>query len=203
MMRRPWFDIDGAPREFKQTHWSEPVKEAIREIPGGGNLSTKRLDDLAQMVGDAIDHGETDAQEMFRPATREASQKQLTEALQAAETLLEKLAALKGPAYTALMNENAQPENIKADLSHLTDTIRHARSEVEGNKSGKGRRKDHVAEQITGAAREIWRQVTGTEPTFTSDPQTSKRSGKYIQFLDALFKCWKVSASAQSRAVQK
>ncbi|MEM1145604.1 MAG: hypothetical protein AAGI88_23775, partial [Pseudomonadota bacterium] len=63
----------------------------------------------------------------------------------------------------------------------------------------RGRPQDRRAQAVTGTAAVVVKRVTGRDPTQTVDPVTSKASGEWIVFLEAIYASCNISASAKSQ----
>jgi len=89
-------------------------------------------------------------------------------------------------------------------LREMMDGARFAFGTCEGQEI-KGRRPDIEAGQVSEIAGLIYRDVTGKRPTCTTDPFTGSKSGRWPDFLRAVFEGLGIKASvdAQARVVSE
>lgn len=199
-MRYKWTGADGYPCEFPATPWGNRVKNEIRKLEGGNIVTLERLDYLAQLVGDAIDSGETDEQPWLQQAGSDRSIKQLTKVVELCELLKEEIERINLPAFSALERElNGHPTDFIRHLDEFKEAARCGWSMIEDAPPVKGRPRKHQAEAVAEAAGQIYKEVTGYEVGYTVNPDGGERTGPFVKFLKAIYKIWDKSPSESSQ----
>mgnify|MGYP001370728510 FL=1 len=104
------------------------------------------------------------------------------------------------PALERLKSESVDINALAATLEQVGRYTDHALSQLDEAEVIRGRHKKHAAKMVTEAAAECYIELTGLKPTLTVDPQNSAVSGRWFEFLSAIFAVLRLDESPESQA---
>lgn len=199
-----WVGLDGWPCYFHESHVGSSLIELLRRLPSPENLSEEQLILKATFLSKMADIGKEQDQTCNRPASQKASESELTKLHDLCEKLSTHLESLHEPALTALENEGFLIQNFSEYVWQIQEGAKIAFGSVEGQ-SSRGRPKQEEAAIISLSAASMYQEVTGKRATFTTDPASGEISGKWPEFLEAVFSTLSIRASvaSQVRAVSE
>ena len=104
------------------------------------------------------------------------------------------------PAPERLKSDNVDVNALAATLEQVGRYTDHALSQIDEAEIIRGRHKKHAAKMVTESAAECYIELTGLKPTLTVDPQNSAVSGRWFEFLAAIFAVLRLDESPESQA---
>lgn len=197
-----WTDQDGWHKEFLR-----PIVEALRSIPGGGELPIESLYDKAALI-EAVANGGKDAEAASnRHATPKASLEELRKLELMCSKLVQHIEEMRGPAVAALSIEGLSTSDLAARLKAAQEVAGYALGNIDFSETGPkgGSPKKVAASDVTEICAVIYEEVRKKPPTFTTDTGNSQISGVWPDFLQAVFNalCIKASVGSQVRAASE
>lgn len=127
---------------------------------------------------------------VFSPIGRKTCERELAVLTAAATRLADALEQLHEPTVLALAQVGfaaSQRRGLPDMLRAVGDQAKRADVSEVALRSGRGRRPDRRSEAVARIAGSAYRSLTGKRPTYTTDPTTSRRSGNWPAFLQAIF----------------
>jgi hypothetical protein len=124
----------------------------------------------------------------FLSVGRKACERELTELATAARGLITALERLHEPTILALAAVGDVRLGLPETLRTIVQQAERADVSFVPLRAGLGRRPDLRVGAVGRIVGHAYLTLTGKRPTFTSDPQTSARSGEWLQFLKAVFR---------------
>lgn len=198
---------DGWPssREFLESPHGAHLVAAVRDAPGGERLND---DDVRQMairlrtVAIAGRYRERPAQ---RPASSKASEDELRKLHALAGRLSDHIGTMRAPAVRAFWDHGHDVLALAETLEAVRDDARRALDDLKSGDGPSGRPQKIQAGEVAREAARLFRRITGTRPTFTSDPDTGEVRGAWPAFLSDVFAALGIEASvaAQVRTVSE
>jgi hypothetical protein len=187
-----WTDLDGWPVPHPTK-----LREAVRSIPGGDRLSDERVDGLAGIIAAVADGGREEELPRARPASQAATDAQLAKLHDLAKALADRIDRLNRPAVAALFGEGTQVFEVQRLVRQTQEAARHAWG-AEVPSEATGLRKIQAAE-VTAITANVFEQVSGRRPTFTTDAGTGDVSGDWPRVLGLVFAALYIEASVPSQ----
>jgi hypothetical protein len=179
--------------------------DAVRAIPGAERLSDDDVDGYARSIAAVADLGHDEQLPRFRDTSPAATEKQLLRIGELAAELDAQIAALNAPAVAGLARNGVDAFDMQRHLERLQAAAHHAftgsrlsRGKAEGKSAG-GRPRKVAAAEITAAAAEVFEEITGAPPSFTSDPETGGVSGDWPTVLGLVLDALLVEASVAAQ----
>lgn len=189
-----WTDIDG---------WSAPypaaLLEALRTLPGSDQLPFDRLDGMARIIASVENGGRDEELSRARPASAAATETELRRLHDLCERLADHVEAMHRPAVSALYREGLALFDLVPRLRETADMAKIAYGAHEAPERAPGRRPAVIAPDVTDMAATVFEQITGEPPTYSSDPDTSRVTGAWPEFLSKVFAALYIDASAASQ----
>ena len=162
--------------------------------------------DTARTITDAYDEGEWLEQNKNIKVSTGQTIKELEKFHKLSLRLADVIDSMHQPARERLIFESVNFD-VDADVDALAATLRsiaqnahHALSAIDESEVIKGRHKKHAAEMVTEAAAACYLKFTGLKPTLTVDPENSAVSGRWFEFLSAIFAVLRLRESPESQA---
>ncbi len=185
----------------------------IREIDGACRklvLAPGAEDDLVAIVSLLATHaiGGGGVPDIPAPAfskrSKQACQKELKALSVAARRLIAALQELHQPTIAALTRVGFDSDNrvaLPLLLLRIAEQAQRADLNSVPERDGLGRKPRPRAHAVGLIAGHAYERLTGTRPTYTTDPQTSRRSGPWPDFLRAVFKALKLEGGSDDLIV--
>ncbi|MDG2406893.1 MAG: hypothetical protein P8M25_18745 [Paracoccaceae bacterium] len=158
--------------------------------------------DHARAIANAAD----DDRWLEETKNRDASAKQTAKQLEKFRALCKKLVdhadQMQTTAVYRLSSEGVDFPDLRAKLDTASEYVDHALSSVDaaGVQESCGQPRKQAAQRVTECAAECYTALTGKAPTFTVSPSDSAVSGRWIDFLTAVFEVVEIKGSPESHA---
>ena len=188
-----WTGVDGWPTDFP-----EKLVDAFRNIPNGQHLTDDKIYGMAKIVASIATSGQIEEMPRNRGASATGSEAELKKFHDNCEKLAEQIETLRQPSISALFGEGLLLWDLHKALRQAQEATRHAFSALEANTNG-GRPKKIQAASVTDICAQLFEDVSGKRPTFTTDTGDSTISGAWPDFLQAVFDALYIDASVASQ----
>jgi hypothetical protein len=197
-MNAAWFARPDWPMDWEIERRSE-LMAAIRALPQGDTLLEEVVEGKALLLWSASNFGRDEELPRNRPASQEASEKELQKLAEVSAQLADLIEAMHRPAVQALWNEHrGDLWTVARQLKELSEAAMCALSGLEVQGSARGAGKKAAAAEVSATAEHIFKSVTG---------QDAKRKRHFLAFLSAIYKVLlpgtRVSQGWQARLLEK
>ena len=197
-----WFDEQGQPDpDFMTRQVSKIIFEHLE--PDEHDMAFLReiaSKDHARAIADASDGGQwLEQRKNIKVSTRQTI-KELESFQKLSLRLADAIDSMHLPALERLKSENVDVDALATTLEQVGRYTDHALSQIDEAEIIRGRHKKHSAKKVTEAAAECYIELTGLKPTLTVDPQNSAVSGRWFEFLSAIFAVLRLDESPESQA---
>ena len=156
--------------------------------------------DHARAIANASDDGQwLEQSKNIKVSTRQTI-KELENFQKFALRLADAIDSMHLPALERLKSEGADVNALAATLQDVGRYTDHALSQIDEAEIIRGRHKKHAAKMVTEASADCYIELTGLKPTLTVDPQNSAVSGRWFEFLSAIFAVLRLDESPESQA---
>ena len=190
-MTAKWPDINPFPAR---------IEDALRRVLNLQGIDPADVTAAAWQIFAASEFGRSDEHTSNRPASRDASEKELRAFHDLCGKLADHIEGMRNPAIAALSQEGLIARDLMRTLQAAQETARCAFGMIEDAPSPRGRPPELEAAEVTQMTAVYYRQFTGRVPTFATDPQSNEVSGAWIDTLRAVFEALGIRASVQSQA---
>jgi hypothetical protein len=197
-----WFDETGQPDpDFMTRQVSKIIFEHLE--PDEHDMAFLReiaSKDHARAIANASDDGQwLEQSKNIKVSTRQTI-KELENFQKFALRLADAIDSMHLPALERLKSEGADVNALAATLQDVGSYTEHALSQIDEAEIIRGRHKKHAAKMVTEASADCYIELTGLKPTLTVDPQNSAVSGRWFEFLSAIFAVLRLDESPESQA---
>ncbi|MDU8911680.1 hypothetical protein [Aestuariicoccus sp. MJ-SS9] len=171
---------------------------ALRRQP---TASLEDIDFYAELLGNMAWGGQHLHDQVLKRPSQGQVKAELDRLRGACESLSKVLDALHDATREDLWVCSAPDlDDLKNTLNLLSAKAKELEEVLLGEYRSSGRLRDLRAIVVVAAADEAFRVVTGRTPTFTTDPQSSKISGEWPEFVERVFAALGIKGSARRRA---
>lgn len=188
-----WTGVDGWPTDFP-----EKLFDALRMIPNGQHLTDDKIYGMGKIVASIAAGGKIEEMPRNRGLSATGSEAELRKFHNNCKKLADEIETLRQPSISALFNEGLLVFDLCEKLRQAQELTRHAFSALEAGTNG-GRPRKIQATCVTDVCAQIFEEVSGKRPTFTTDTGDSTISGAWPEFLGAVFDALKIDASVASQ----
>lgn len=197
-----WIGEDGYPDpDFMTRQVSKIIFEHLE--PDEHDMAFLReiaCKDHAKAIANAGDDGQWLEQSKNIKVFTSQTIKELQNFQKLSLSLADTIDSMHLPALERLKSENVDVNALAATLEQVGRYTDHALSQIDETMVIRSRHKKHAAQVATEAAAECYIELTGLKPTLTVDPQNSAVSGRWFEFLSAIFAVLRLDESPESQA---
>jgi hypothetical protein len=178
---------------------TDHVEEIILALPlGDGHDKARAMATARLMIQAGMAFGRINDLPRARDAGTRQTERELRDLIKRAVNLARHISDMHSPALRAIeaQSPKMEPLSLVDLLGSLVGAAESAidRLPTDAAPVRKGRYENRTALDLAGAALGAYEWYTGKRATITTHPVTSKRSGKFLDFVSAVFSAAQVDA---------
>lgn len=174
------------------------IEDALRRVLGLQGIDPADVTAAAWQILAVSEFGRSDEHASNRPASRDASERELRTFHDLCGKLANHIEAMHNPAIAALSQEGLIARDLMRTLQAAQETARHAFGGLDDAPSPRGRPPELEAAEVTWMTAAYFKQFTGRSPSRAVDNEGEY--GQWIDTLRAVFAALYIKASPEKQA---
>ncbi len=159
------------------------------------------LPGMVRILGSLVGKANTKTPPQFLIVGRQRSNRELQRVAELASLLAEALGRLHEPGVVALADQGVLRHRVIPPLQAISKAARKAKGRNRGpRKPVTGRKQRLEVKAIAKLVGRAYRLLTGRKPTISTDWDTGKASGPFIELMTRIFRALRVKGSPEAAA---